>query len=218
MRQRSAIRVLALSYWCGAVPFSNIAARVVAGVDLRQHGTGTVSGTGLYEVAGFLPLALAGSLDVAKGAIGPLLAGSDRPLLGALGAGASVAGHDWSPILGGKGGRGLSVALGATLVSAPEGAVVLGLGMAGGRLAHQTALGSLLATAVLFPLLGQRRGPRGVWLATCLAVPMVCKRLMGNESVQSMPTTADRSAGAIGRILLARLLFDRDTLRRGGDG
>jgi glycerol-3-phosphate acyltransferase PlsY len=214
MHRRSALRVIALSYWCGALPFSNVAARLVAGVDLRQHGSGTVSGTGLYEVAGFLPLAVAGSLDVAKGAVGPLVAGSDRPLLGALGAGASVAGHDWSPVLRGRGGRGLSVALGATLVSAPEGAVVLGLGMAGGRLVHQTALGSFLATVALFPVLGWRRGRGGVWLATCLALPMVAKRLAGNEAVQIVPTTADRSAAVIGRILLARLLFDRDTLRR----
>jgi glycerol-3-phosphate acyltransferase PlsY len=52
--------VLASAYLAGSVPFSGLAARLVAGVDLRDHGTGTVSGTGLYEVAGFVPLALAG--------------------------------------------------------------------------------------------------------------------------------------------------------------
>jgi hypothetical protein len=43
---------------------------------------------------------------------------------------------------------------------------------------------------------------------------MVAKRLAGNGAVPIVPTTADRSAAVIGRILLARLLFDRDTLRR----
>jgi hypothetical protein len=41
----------------GSVPFSNLAAHRTRGVDLRDVGTGTVSGTALYEQAGFLPLA-----------------------------------------------------------------------------------------------------------------------------------------------------------------
>ena len=52
-------------------------------VDLRDVGNGTVSGTSLYRVAGFGPLALAGIADIAKATIGPLLAGSDRPALAA---------------------------------------------------------------------------------------------------------------------------------------
>ena len=71
--------VVASSYLAGAVPFSNLTARRTRGVDLRDVGNGTVSGTALYQVAGFGPLALGGVLDVAKGAVGPLLAGRDRP-------------------------------------------------------------------------------------------------------------------------------------------
>ncbi|MBM3693235.1 MAG: hypothetical protein FJW77_08100 [Actinobacteria bacterium] len=41
-------------------------------------GNGTVSGTALYRVAGFPALSVAGILDVAKGAVGPVLAGG-RP-------------------------------------------------------------------------------------------------------------------------------------------
>ncbi len=73
--------VLAAAFVCGSVPFSNIAARLVRGVDLRDVGTGTVSGTALHEVAGFGPLAVAGVLEVAKGSVGPLLAGRQRPEL-----------------------------------------------------------------------------------------------------------------------------------------
>src|SRR5579884_4480394 len=60
---------LVLAYLAGAVPFSNVLAARVSGVDLREVGSGTVSGTGLYRVAGFLPLVVAGILDVAKGAV-----------------------------------------------------------------------------------------------------------------------------------------------------
>jgi glycerol-3-phosphate acyltransferase PlsY len=160
-----------------------------------------VSGTGLYEVAGFKPLALAGSLDVAKGAIGPLLAGRRRPYLAAVAAGAAVAGHNWSPLLGGAGGRGISTALGATLAAAPEGTVVLGAGLGGGRLVRQTGLASFAAIVALFPVLWWRRGLPGAALALCLAVPMLAKRLLGNAP----PPPGDRGA-----VLRSRLLYDRD--------
>lgn len=197
----SAPTVLALSFLAGAVPFSGLAARLTAGVDLRRRGTGTVSGTGLYEVAGFGPLAIAGSLDVAKGAVGPLLAGRRRPILSALAAAAAVGGHNWSPLIGGAGGRGISPALGATLATAPEGAVVLAAGLGGGRLFHQTGLGSLVALVALVPVLTRRRGWRGALLAVLVSGPIVAKRLAGNRAAPRQDH---------GRVLLDRLLFDRD--------
>src|SRR5437763_12803090 len=115
--------VLATSYLVGAIPFSNLMARRRRGVDLRTIGSGTVSGTSLYNVAGFGALALAGVCDVAKGSVGPLLAGRDRPGLQAAACGAAVAGHNWSPFLGGAGGRGISPAIGALRATAPAGAV-----------------------------------------------------------------------------------------------
>jgi acyl phosphate:glycerol-3-phosphate acyltransferase len=55
------------AYLLGAVPFSQIVSMRVAGTDLRAVGTGTVSGTGLYRIAGLWPLILGGGLDVVKG-------------------------------------------------------------------------------------------------------------------------------------------------------
>ena len=69
-----AAAILVLSFAAGAIPFSYIAGRRARGVDLRRVGSGTVSGTSLYRVAGFGPLAAAGVFDVAKGALGPALA------------------------------------------------------------------------------------------------------------------------------------------------
>ena len=186
----------------GAIPFSGLAARLLAGVDLRRRGSGTVSGTALYEVTGFGPLAVAGSLDVAKGAVGPLLAGRKRPFLRALAAGAAVTGHNWSPFLGGAGGRGVSTALGATLVTAPEATVVLGGSLGIGRVVRQTGLACFVGIVSLFPLLGRRRGAAGVVLAGALAGPMLGKRVVGNEPPQP---DAERR-----KVVLWRLLFDRD--------
>ena len=193
--------VIAVAFVCGSVPFSNIAARLVKGVDLRDVGTGTVSGTSLHEVAGLGPLAVAGVLEVAKGSVGPLLAGRQRPALAAVAGGAAVAGHDWSPFLRGAGGRGISPATGVLLVSAPTGAAVLLGGLVAGRLAHQTALGSLAADLALVPVARWVHGRRGAMAAAYVVGVMVAKRLAGNA-----PVPRD----APWKTLRNRLLFDRD--------
>src|SRR3954452_5357757 len=113
--------VIAASYLAGAIPFSNLMAKRRRGVDLRTVGPGTVSGTSLYEVAGFGALAVAGICDIAKGAVGPALAGRDRPGLQAAVCAAAVAGHNWSPFLSGAGGRGISPAIGALAAAGPGG-------------------------------------------------------------------------------------------------
>jgi glycerol-3-phosphate acyltransferase PlsY len=192
--------VVGAAWLAGSVPFSNIAARARARVDLRDVGGGTVSGTALYEVAGFGPMAVAGACDVAKGAVGPLLAGRDRPLLAAAAATAGVAGHNWSPWLGGAGGRGISVALGALLPRAGAGTVVLALGLAGGRLCRQTGLGSFAADVALVPVVARVHGRAAAAAAGGIAAVMLAKRLAGNRP----PEVADL------RTYTHRLLFDRD--------
>ncbi|MCZ7527132.1 MAG: glycerol-3-phosphate acyltransferase [Acidimicrobiia bacterium] len=196
------VLVVVVAFLAGAIPFSNLAARRTAGVDLREVGTGTVSGTSLFRVAGFVPLAVAGVCDVAKGSVGPLLAGSDRPGLAALAGGAAVAGHNWSPFLRGAGGRGISPAMGAFLVVAWPGTVLLAAGMVLGKAAGHTALGAFVAEVALLPVLAVTHGRDGALAALAVAVPMLTKRVVGNA-----PPAGDR-----GRTYLRRLLFDRDDL------
>jgi glycerol-3-phosphate acyltransferase PlsY len=191
--------VVAVAYLAGSVPFSNVVARWRTGRDLRQVGTGTVSGSGLYEVAGFPSLVLGGSLDVVKGAVGPLLAGPDRPVLAAVSGAAGVGGHNWSVFLRGRGGRGISPAIGALLVRNWPGAGVLLGGLAGGRLFDETGLGSALADGLLVPVLAATRGRRGALAGAAITGVLVTKRLAGNQPAR------EPSA------YLYRLLFDRDT-------
>jgi glycerol-3-phosphate acyltransferase PlsY len=192
--------VVGTAWLAGSVPFSNLAARHRADVDLRDVGTGTVSGTALYDVAGFGPLAVAGVCDVAKGAVGPLLAGRDRRLLGAVAATAAVVGHNWSPWLRGAGGRGLSVALGAFLPLAWPGTVVLALGLAGGRLRRQTGLGSFVAAALAVPVVARTHGRAGAVAGAGIVGALMAKRLAGNRA-------PGRRTPAV---YLHRLLFDHD--------
>ena len=192
--------VLAIAFVAGSIPFSNIAAHSLRRIDLRDVGSGTVSGTSLYRVAGFGPLAVFGICDVAKGAIGPVLAGPDRPILAAASGAAAVIGHNWSPWLAGAGGRGISPAVGALLPRHWPGAAVLLGGMAAGRLAGETAVGSAVADLVLAPVLGRTGGRAGRLAAAGVLVPMVIKRLLGN----SRP----RQPGW--HVYASRLLLDRD--------
>jgi acyl phosphate:glycerol-3-phosphate acyltransferase len=196
-----AVKVAGVAFLAGAVPFSNLAARRRAGVDLRDVGTGTVSGTSLYAVAGFGPLAAAGVCDVAKGAVGPLLAGRDRPVLAAVAGGLAVAGHNWSPFLRGAGGRGLSPTIGALLPRAWPGAVVVLGGMTLGRFARQTGLGSFVAQCALVPVLAKLRGRDAALAGACVVLPMFAKRIVGN-------TPSERRDIAT---YVQRLVFDSDT-------
>lgn len=191
--------LLVVSFLAGSVPCSNIAARLVRGIDLRTVGSGTVSGTSLYRVAGFPALALAGIVDVAKGGLGPALAGSDRPLLAALAGGVAVAGHNWSPFLRGAGGRGIAPALGALLVQAWPGAVLLLAGLVIGKALGQTGAGGFVAEVALVPVLALGGGDAAV-AGLAVVVPMLVKRVMGNGP-PSCPGW---------RPYLVRLVYDRE--------
>jgi glycerol-3-phosphate acyltransferase PlsY len=191
--------VVAASYLVGAVPWSQVLARR-RGVDLRSIDDGTVSGTGLYRVAGFAPLAVAGSLDVVKGAFGPALATTRRPTLAATAAAAGVVGHNWSVFLRGAGGRGISPALGALTLRAPAGAGLLLGSLAVGRIVRRTGLACFLAYLALVPLTRRVHGRGASRLAAAVLVPLLVKRLAGNRA----PTEWDLPT------IAHRLVLDRD--------
>ncbi len=192
--------VLAASFVAGSLPSSQIAARVRAQVDLRTVGSGTVSGTSLYRVAGFGPLAVAGIADIAKGTIGPLLAGPDRPVLAAFAGAAAIAGHNWSPALRGAGGRGFAPSLGVLGVNAWTGIPVMLGGLVAGRAAGETGLGGFVAQCALAPILARTHGRQGALVGACVIAPMWIKRVLGNAP--------PRVPGM--RVYFERLVFDRD--------
>ncbi len=198
----TAVGVLALAYLAGAVPCSNIVARLAAGVDLRDVGTGTSGGSNLYTVAGFSAMAVGGLADIAMGAVGPGVAvWLDQPVGVRVLAGAlAVTGHNWSVFHRLAGGRGLSTAMGAGLVLAWPMTVVIATGLALGRLVHGTGAASFLALLVSVPLLWATRGGYGAAVAFALAVPVLVKRVLGNEPPPRWSA----------RVLATRLVEDRN--------
>lgn len=192
--------VLGVAFVAGAFPTSNIAARRRAHVDLRDIGNGTVSGTSLYRVTNFGTLAVTGITDIAKGALGPALAGPRRPGLAALAGAAAIAGHNWSPFLRGAGGRGFAPSLGVLGAQAWPGIPVMLGGLVAGKAARQTGLGGFVAQCALVPVLARTHGRRGAFAGACVVAPMWLKRLAGNRP-PTEPTL---------RVYAHRLLFDRD--------
>jgi acyl-phosphate glycerol 3-phosphate acyltransferase len=193
--------VLAAAYAAGSIPFSHLVARRVRGVDLRTVGSGTVSGTGVFRSVGFAAGMVAGIADLLKGAVGPVLAGPDRPGLAAAAGGLGVAGHNWSAFLRGSGGRGVSTAMGAMLPTAPAGSGLMLAGLALGRALGESAVGCFVADVALVPFARRIGGDKAAVAAAAVVVPMLAKRLAGNG-----PARPPRW-----RTRMYRLLLDRDT-------
>ena len=191
---------LVTAYLIGSIPVSFLVARFVSGTDLRTFGNRTVSGTNVGLSSGFAAMAVAGLLDIGKGALAVAPVAS-RPGWAAAAAGCVVIGHNWSVFLGGAGGRGISPAIGATAVLAWPGAVVLVLGLVVGKLTKHTSLGSFIAQVCLPFVTGWSHGSDGVWLAVALLVPMWLKRMLGN----GRPTV-----GYTPGVVLYRLARDHD--------
>ena len=192
--------MLGVSFAAGSVPSSQIAARVTADVDLREVGSGTVSGTSLFRVSGFVPLALSGIADITKAAVGPLLAGADRPVLAGAAGGAAIAGHNWSPFLPRR--RRPRLRTRARRPRSERVAWCTGDARWSGRgQSVQANRTRRLRRAVRAPARAHAHTrPRGAWVAACVVAPMWTKRVVGNAP-PAEPTW---------RTYAHRLLFDRD--------
>ncbi|MEM4725290.1 MAG: glycerol-3-phosphate acyltransferase, partial [Candidatus Hadarchaeum sp.] len=173
-----------VGYLLGSIPTAYLAGRWLKGIDLRQYGSGTVSGTGVIYHVGLGAGVLAGLLDITKGALAPWLArqfGAPLPVVLLAGLSA-VLGHNWPLYLGFKGGRGISPFMGMMLVVFPWAVLWLLLFLAIGRLLRYTAVVALLGILTL-PLLTYFAGqPAAVTLASVgMLLITVIKRLEANR-------------------------------------
>jgi acyl phosphate:glycerol-3-phosphate acyltransferase len=116
-------------YLLGSIPFGVLAGRFFGDRDPRAFGSGKTGATNVLRTLGPGPAAIVVAGDVLKGALAVLLArlvffgGHADPTLQATAEAVAgfcaILGHNYSLLIGFKGGRGVLTGAGAMLVMAP---------------------------------------------------------------------------------------------------
>jgi acyl phosphate:glycerol-3-phosphate acyltransferase len=146
------LALVAAAYLLGAVPFGLLIARLRAGVDLRQVGSGNIGATNVLRAVGKGAAALTLLLDLAKGALAVLVARAlGASALGvALVAVAAVLGHVFPVFLGFRGGKGVATTLGAVLAAMPVvGLLLLAIWLGVALVGRYSSLAALAAVVAL---------------------------------------------------------------------
>ena len=149
-----------LFYLVGSIPAGYLMGRA-RGIDIRQHGSGNIGATNVGRVLGrnwgflafgfdflkgFLPLYLLRSLGFPAGG-----SWATALLLVVCGL-AAIIGHNYTPWLGFKGGKGIATSAGVLGALMPLVlAVALSLWIVTVLITRTVSIGSLLAAAVLAP-------------------------------------------------------------------
>ena len=113
---------LLLAYLIGAIPTSYLVARLIAGIDLRAHGSGNLGATNVYRALGWGYAVPVGVIDVAKGAVPVLMLPprlGEAPWIPLAVGGAAIVGHVYSVFVKFRGGKGVATAAGVVLALAP---------------------------------------------------------------------------------------------------
>lgn len=201
--------LILLAYLSGSIPFSFLAGKITRGIDLRRYGSGTVSGSMLYEHVSRWQIVPIGLLEIGKAAFPTYLAlrlGFGET--GAVAAGlAALVGHLWPVFLNFTGGRGISAILGVLVVLFPWGCVWLLSFLAVGYLLKDSAPLTLAGIASMPALFWRLDALRTMyWLIGFTLVIMLIKRLEANR--RPLPEAEDERK----RILWMRLIYDRDVM------
>jgi acyl phosphate:glycerol-3-phosphate acyltransferase len=197
------------AYFIGAVPAAYIAVRLCYGVDIRDYGSGQVGGSNVFRSFSRWLGAAVFFYDAAKGGLlvwFVQLIGWGIPEQAIVGI-AAIIGHSWSVFLHFNAGRGVATTLGVAFVLMPWGFFVF----------LAIAVMTLLVGGSALPVLGGIAGlPLAAWARgepfslimalVALWLLMVVRRLTAPRKDKSIHIR-------LGELLLARFLFDRDTLK-----
>ena len=116
--------ILVIGYLLGAIPTGVIIGKLTRGIDVREHGSGSMGMTNVMRTIGAKAGLIVLVFDVFKGAGAAALAWAvfcsanhDMVHWGQMAGGvAAVIGHSWPVYVGFRGGRGISTAFGAIMV------------------------------------------------------------------------------------------------------
>ena len=150
-----------IAYFIGSINFSVIIGRKMAGIDVRQEGSGNAGSTNVLRTIGLKAALLTLICDILKGVIAILVAllignivkNIDRALLVQLSGIFVILGHTFPIFFEFKGGKGVATALGVLLMSNWEiGLICLVFALVIIIASRMVSMGAVGA-AILFPVL-----------------------------------------------------------------
>ena len=200
------------AYLLGSVPTSYLAGRL-RGIDLRQYGTSQVGGGNLWRMTSWKFALPVGIFDFAKGAVMVWVAqaqGLDAGQQIAVGL-AAIVGHNWPVFLRFHGGRGIGTTLGIFSIlpfindMTPWPSVAFWVILIIGRLVLGSSPLPVLVSIIAAPFISWGfYEPLPVSLGfVAIFLVIVIKRLTAQPSAEAASISKNR-------LLLNRLLFDRD--------
>ena len=200
------ILMVVFAYLLGSIPSGYLAGKWIKGIDLREYGSGTVSGSMVWEHVAKWAVFPVGIFDIFKGALPTWLSlklGLSEQAAMVVGL-AAVVGHNWPIYLNFQGGRGLSPFLGELFVLFPLGMLILLIGLGIGNRLKSPAVP--LFTIILLPVFAALfDGPESMlWLALGMTAITILKRLEAN----GRPLPEDPQERH--EVILRRIFLDRD--------
>jgi glycerol-3-phosphate acyltransferase PlsY len=201
------------AYLWGSIPTAYLVGRYVAGIDIRQYGSGNVGATNVMTYVGKKTGFLLGAFDCLAKSTGPMLLARflDQSLGVQVGVGlVAILGHNWSPYIKFTGGRGVATSIGAVLgASMYYEFLVLTIFMAGGKWVFKESGFWTFISIILLPVMAFvfGREPEVIYLTLGIGVLLLGKRLTANWETPApgIPLI---------RVLAYRALWDRDVPRK----
>ena len=142
------IGVLILAYLLGSIPFGLLFSRMGGLGDIRETGSGNIGATNVLRSGNKLLAALTLLTDAAKGSIAIFIALEFVGFPTAYWAGlAALLGHIFPVWLGFKGGKGVAVFIGSSIVLSPlPGLSMLSVWLLVALISRRSSLAALVAT------------------------------------------------------------------------
>jgi glycerol-3-phosphate acyltransferase PlsY len=179
----TAVALVIFGYVVGSLSPSVFLGKLLKGVDVRTQGSGNAGTTNAFRVLGVrLGLAVLFA-DLLKGVVPVLVADFvlGEPIVTVLVALASVAGHNYSVFLRGKGGKGVATGAGAAIAMMPlVGAVLVGLFLLLLLTTRIVSIASISCTVMLPVLAVVFHEPVAYIVVSCLMSAVVLWAHRGN--------------------------------------
>jgi glycerol-3-phosphate acyltransferase PlsY len=152
------------AFLLGSIPTGYLVARA-KGVDIRKHGSGNIGATNVFRTVGKPLGVFVFFVDALKGFAAVWLAGrfgGGSEWAGIIAAVAVIAGHNYTPWLGFKGGKGIATSAGVLLALMPWAVLAIALvWVAVFTVSRYVSLASICAAAAL-PV-----AAAALWYARC---------------------------------------------------